>query len=143
DDGRVVILDFGLVRDAHGPRDDDGVGGTISTMAPEQAAGGAVGAPADWYSVGAVLYQCLTGRAPFQGTAGDVLRRKQSEDPRPPRSVAPSVPPDLDALCMDLLLRDPDARPTGAEVLHRIDVTRSEPPPPRTSAMAPARGTFV
>jgi hypothetical protein len=141
-DGRVVILDFGLVRDTATPHDDDGVVGTITHMAPEQAAGGVVRAAADWYAVGTVLYQCLTGRPPFQGGAGEVLRRKQTEDPRSPRTVAPTVPPDLDELCMALLRRDPEARAGAGEMLRRLEPRGSEAPP-ALGSIAPPRGTFV
>src|SRR5579883_2826523 len=60
DDGRVVLVDFGLLFDAAGPPPEDTVVGTARYMAPEQAANEAVGPPADWYSFGVVLYECLT-----------------------------------------------------------------------------------
>ncbi len=121
-DGRVVILDFGLVRDTveAAPAETDLIVGTISHMAPEQAAGEELGPPADWYSVGVVLYQCLTGRPPFEGLATDVLERKQREDPPRPRDVASGVPEDLDSLCMELLARDPRVRRCGADVVARL-----------------------
>jgi eukaryotic-like serine/threonine-protein kinase len=119
-DGRVVILDFGLVVEAARHDDDEGLVGTVSCMAPEQAAGLPVGREADWYSVGVVLYQTLTGRSPFLGPPPEVLLQKQLRDPPSPKSLLPSVPADLDALCMDLLARDPRKRPTAAEVLRRL-----------------------
>jgi tetratricopeptide (TPR) repeat protein len=122
-DGRVVILDLGLVRDSTDRHDAeaDVVVGTISHMAPEQAAGEDVGPAADWYSVGTVLYQCLTGRNPFEGGAFDVLSRKQTEDPPRPRDLVPDVPADLDALCMALLSRDATLRPSGDEVVFTLE----------------------
>src|SRR5258705_10456090 len=80
-------------------------------MAPEQAAGGELSRASDWYAVGVMLYTELTGRRPFEGSKGDVLGRKQFEDPSPPSSIADTVPADLDRLCMGLLRRDPKRRP--------------------------------
>jgi eukaryotic-like serine/threonine-protein kinase len=121
--GRLVLLDFGLVTAPAEPGragEQGAVVGTAAFMAPEQAAGHAVGPEADWYAVGAVLYLALTDRTPFVGAAEDVLELKQQITPMPPSSVAPTVPPDLEALCMDLLDRDPAARPGGREILDRL-----------------------
>jgi hypothetical protein len=146
-DGRVVILDFGLVRDAAAApsADDEVVVGTISYMAPEQAAADEITASADWYAVGAVLYQCLTGRAPFEGPAEEVLRRKQREDPAPPSVINPRVPPDLDVLCMELLARDPAARPSAEEVLRRLEPASRDSFSDRPSmpSVPPAPSRFV
>ncbi|MDB4966297.1 MAG: Serine/threonine-protein kinase PknA [Myxococcales bacterium] len=129
-DGRVVVLDFGLVIDADRIADAeptrDSVVGTISFMAPEQAARAAVGPEADWYAVGVILYLALTGRVPFQGPAADVLERKQLVDPPPPSSLFGDIPVDLDRLCVELLRIDPAARPSGREVLSRLHVADPE-----------------
>jgi len=121
-DGRVVILDLGLVLDtsARHAADLDEVVGSMIFAAPEQAAGEQVGPPADWYAVGSVLYHCLTGRPPFVGTLTQVMEQKWSRDPPRPRDIVPDIDPDLDALCMDLLSRDPAARPTGRDILRRL-----------------------
>ena len=66
------------------------------------------------------MYQLLTGRTPFQGSLPQVLRDKQQCDPPAPCSLADGVPEDLDRLCVDLLHRDPAARPDGREVLRRL-----------------------
>jgi serine/threonine protein kinase len=119
---RVVLLDFGMVGDTRAwDEDDRNAGGTPAFMAPEQAAGSAVMA-SDWYAVGVMLYQALTGVRPFDGHVAYVLMEKQRRDPVSPSLVDPglSVPEDLEALCMRLLARDPRARPTGAEVLARL-----------------------
>jgi hypothetical protein len=123
DEGRVAVLDFGLVIEAKG-RGEEGVVGTVSHMAPEQAAGRPVGPEADWYSVGVVLYQALTGHMPFVGSPPEVLLQKQLKDPPPPQSGMP----DLDALCMDLLSRDPAGRPSGGEVLRRLKLDEDSAP---------------
>jgi hypothetical protein len=121
DEGRVVILDFGLVTyaDERQTRSRFLVG-TEFYMAPEQAATRPVGPEADWYGVGVVLYQALTGVLPFVGRPKRVLELKQTSRPVAPRELLPEVPPDLDQLCMDLLATDPDRRPRGRDVLRRL-----------------------
>ena len=119
--GRVVLLDFGLVADldrAHTHTVDQG--GTPAYMSPEQVSGLPLTQASDWYNVGAVLYQALTGRLPFAGPAPQVMRRKQEGEPAPPHELAPDVPRDLDELCRDLLRRDPGSRPAGREVLRAL-----------------------
>lgn len=119
---RVVLLDFGMIGETHAWDDDAGrMVGTPLYMAPEQAAGATLPA-SDWYAVGVMLYEALTGSRPFEGNMAYVLMEKERNDPTPPSLRDPSgrIPPDLEALCMALLARDPSARPTGAEVLARL-----------------------
>ncbi len=120
--GRVVVLDFGLVRDSD--RDarasEVHVVGTAAYMAPEQAASKVIGPPADWYAVGVLLFESLTGKLPFSGRPLQILTDKQRLEPLPPRAFAPEVPPDLDALAVDLLKIDPAARPDGEAILKRM-----------------------
>jgi serine/threonine protein kinase len=122
--GRVVLLDFGLVseeRPWHRHDSEEGLLlGTPTYMAPEQARGHAATPASDWYAVGTMLYQALTGRRPFEGPMGQILQEKQYIEPVPPsrRVVDPeTVPRDLEMLCMQLLQIKPASRPTGAEVL--------------------------
>ena len=118
--GRVVLLDFGLVGDTRSTREKRRPGiGTAAYMAPEQACGDG-GRPADWYSVGVMLYEALTGVVPFEGRPEDVLTRKLVEAVRPPSTRAEGVPLDLESLCLDLLRLTPSRRPTGEEVLQRV-----------------------
>ena len=117
-EGRVVVLDFGLVSElgrAGGVSAAGGVSGTPGYMAPEQAAGESAGPPADWYAVGVMLYECLAGRRPFVGEAWQVMAAKQRQE-APPPSADPASPADLVALAARLLARDPAARPNLLEI---------------------------
>jgi serine/threonine protein kinase/tetratricopeptide (TPR) repeat protein len=122
EEGRVVLLDFGLVTEiVRGTqRSDASVVGTTSYMSPEQGASQPVGPAADWYSVGVILHELLTGRLPFDGAPLQVLMEKQTRDPAPPRELVPVVPRDLDALCVKLLARRPEDRPDAEEVALRL-----------------------
>ena len=126
-EGRVVLLDFGVATelrhtaDAMG-RDDGQMVGTARYMAPEQAFDDPPTPAADWYSVGVMLYEALTGAPPFQGAAVDVIAMKYAMDPRPPSECVEGVPADLDSLCVALLDRTPDRRPNGPDVLRLLGV---------------------
>jgi tRNA A-37 threonylcarbamoyl transferase component Bud32 len=119
--GRVVLLDFGLARPT-GTRSlkGDGLVGTPAYMAPEQAKEGPSQPAADWYAVGAMLYEVLTGRLPHNGSLVEILLKKQSEDPLAPIEVNPLADPDLSRLCVQLLQRDPAQRPRGREILAHL-----------------------
>ena len=126
-EGRVVLLDFGLVFSQHesidlGMTDDDAVLGTPLYMSPEQADGGTkLGPPSDWYGVGELLYQALTGRTAYQGKGMlALLAAKQEDRPAAPSTLVVGIPEDLEALCMALMERNPQRRPTGEEVLRRL-----------------------
>jgi len=121
-DGRVVLLDFGLITGTEqGDRSTvAGLCGTPEYMAPEQISDGRVGPPADWYSFGVILYEALTGRLPVKGTAVSIMADKLRVEPAAPRTLSPDVPPDLEALCVELLRIDPNARPVGRDILARI-----------------------
>jgi hypothetical protein len=110
-------------------------------MSPEQAADRPLTDASDWYSVGCMLYEALTGRRPFEGSPDHVLNRKQHEEPTPPREIDPSVSPNLERLCLQLLSRDPLRRPDGASVigaLGRVPSVATE-----RIAQQAARGPFV
>jgi serine/threonine protein kinase/tetratricopeptide (TPR) repeat protein len=118
-EGRVVILDFGLVAEVEGkePYDSVTLAGTPDYMSPEQGAQVPISRASDWYSVGVILYQALTGRLPFAGKFFEVMMNKQNFDPPAPSTLVSDIPPDLDDLCVRLLRRKPAERPSGAEVL--------------------------
>jgi serine/threonine protein kinase len=128
-EGRVVVLDFGLVSnttfvDPEAQDADRTVGGCVfgtpAYMSPEQAAGEAVTPASDWYAVGTMLFEALTGQLPFDGSVLEILRQKEEQEPTPPSEIVRGVPDDLDQLCRDLLRRDPVRRPSGAEILHYL-----------------------
>jgi tetratricopeptide (TPR) repeat protein/predicted Ser/Thr protein kinase len=122
DDGIPKITDFGLAKilDAgSGPTRSETWLGTPSYMAPEQAAGDSkrVGATADVYSLGAILYELLTGRPPFQGATLSILEQLRNHDPVPPRRLRRSVSLDLETICLKCLQKDPSKRYASAEAL--------------------------
>jgi tetratricopeptide (TPR) repeat protein len=129
-EGRVVILDFGLVADVRTLSGGAAIGGgTPAYMSPEEAAGGTCSDASDWYAVGVTLYEALTGSLPFTGSVADVLRDKRSRESRPPSDMAPDVPEDLSAVCAGLLHRTPERRLTGpAAVRALMRATPSSPP---------------
>jgi len=114
--GRARLLDFGILRDLD--REGLTLSGAVGTplyMSPEQVAGEPVGPPADLYSLGCMLYQLLAGRPPFMGRATKVLMRHIREKPEPPSRHRP-CDPRLEALCLALLNKEPEARPLVARV---------------------------
>jgi tetratricopeptide (TPR) repeat protein len=122
EDGAARVTDFGLAKRVEGGSGLTATGavmGTPSYMAPEQAQGKKdVGRPADVYALGAVLYECLTGRPPFKAaTTFDTLLQVVGDQPVPPRQLNPQVPPDLETVCLKCLRKEPASRyATAAEL---------------------------
>jgi hypothetical protein len=110
------ITDFGLAKqldEDSGQTATGAVMGTPSYMAPEQALGKAreVGPAADVYALGAILYETLTGRAPFKGSSVlDTLEQVRTREPVPPSQLQPRVPRDLETVCLKCLQKDPRKR---------------------------------
>jgi serine/threonine protein kinase len=119
--GRALLADFGIARGAEKGEAITRVGDVVGTpqyMSPEQARGGALDGRSDLFSLGAVGFALLSGRAPFAGgTAHEVFLKRLSEDAPPLLSVSPGASPELAAIVDRCLARDPAARFPDARAL--------------------------
>ncbi|WP_123029613.1 Stk1 family PASTA domain-containing Ser/Thr kinase [Mycolicibacterium stellerae] len=125
--GAVKVMDFGIARalsDANSVTQTSAVIGTAQYLSPEQARGEKVDARSDVYSLGCVLYEILTGEPPFVGdTPVAVAYQHVREDPVPPSQRHPGISPELDAVVLKSLAKNPDNRyQTAAEM--RADLIR-------------------
>jgi eukaryotic-like serine/threonine-protein kinase len=139
--GRTVkVCDFGIARllDSTALTSSHIIVGTSSYMSPEHVAGGPLDGRADLYSVGCVLFQMLTGTAPFVGEDPFKIAYQQLHNHPPTvRSRRPDIPEDLDGLVARLLAKDPAQRPATAAGV-RAELLRWSDPA-RAVATAPAR----
>ena len=126
--GHIKLLDFGLAHPDMGateaatthtsPHDGPTYGGTPQYMAPEQATGGAVTARTDLFSLGTLLFECLTGRLPFDGeTSFDYVRHMLADAPQPLYRLAPDAPDALAKLIDECLEKTPFRRPPSTGVV--------------------------
>jgi len=122
-DNEPKITDFGLAKrldSTDGQTQSGSVMGTPSYMAPEQAAGNTreVGTLADVYSLGAILFELLTGRPPFESDSPyDTLRQVVEQDPTPPSQLRSGIPRDLETICLKCLQKQPRKRYASAQEL--------------------------
>ena len=129
-DNRVIVLDFGLVQENFSEglmTSADTVAGTPRYMAPEQGMGGKLTGACDWYAVGVMLYESLSGKVPHEGRqAIELIRNKIEKDPLPLPNDC-DAPADLAALAMRLLARDPNQRPDAFEIAMSVSGTAMRP----------------
>jgi phage FluMu protein Com len=128
-DGTLKITDFGLAKQLDGTASvaaaaagtqSGAIMGTPAYMAPEQAGGKSkdIGPAADVYALGAILYECLTGRPPFQGnTTIDLLVQVVGTEPPSPRSLRADCPRELEIICLKCLQKNPAQRYASAGAL--------------------------
>jgi hypothetical protein len=129
--GTVKVADFGIARIVE-EEDGSEVGkpgeivGSARYMSPEQLMGKEATPRSDVYSVGVLLYHCLTGRPPFSGDVRALAQQHIHEDPTPPRKLNPKISPQMEAVILKALAKDPDHRyPSAVAMLDAIDVEPS------------------
>lgn len=134
-DGAPKVADFGLAKvlgTDSGLTRSEVVIGSPTYMAPEQAEGRAkqVGPPADVYALGVILYELLTGRAPFRAaTIQDTLEQVKHAEPVPPSQLQPGVPLDLETICLRCLEKEPTRRlATAVELAEELRRFRAGAP---------------
>ena len=133
-DGEPFITDFGIAKSIATDEtisNDGEIVGTIAYMAPEQARGDSrrTDRRADVYAMGVMLFELLTEYRPFRGTAQGILFQKDHQDAPSPRSLVPTLPRDIETICMKCLERDPDKRyQTARELAEELDRVQNNLP---------------
>ncbi|MFN7842811.1 MAG: protein kinase domain-containing protein [Pirellula sp.] len=115
-DGNVLVLDFGLVADldrVSKSQDEIVIAGTPPYMAPEQFESQAASPAVDWYALGVILYEAISGRLPFSGAVQDIYIAKKSDQFS---KLSSRECPDLVMLCQRLISKAPDNRPSFLEI---------------------------
>jgi hypothetical protein len=142
-DGRAKVTDFGIARAGDGTRltQTGTVMGTPEYMSPEQAEGRPVDHRADLYALGVVLYQMLTGRAPFRGTTPHTtLHAVIYEPPPPPRQINPALSADTEKVVLKALAKRPEERfQRGAEMVSAFRAALAGKPLPAAAAVVGPR----
>ena len=121
-DGNIKVMDFGIARakNSHLTQDNN-VLGTAHYVSPEQTRGQELGPTSDLYSLGVVMYECATGRVPFDGDdAISVALKQVNELPVPPSQINPGVDPDLERIILKCMEKDPAARFQSADELRQV-----------------------
>ena len=121
-DGNIKVMDFGIARakNSHLTQDNN-VLGTAHYVSPEQTRGQDLGPTTDLYSLGVVMYECATGKVPFDGDdAISVALKQVQEMPVPPSQVNPKVDPDLERIILKCMDKDPANRFQTADELKAV-----------------------
>ncbi|MDQ5895207.1 MAG: eukaryotic-like serine/threonine-protein kinase [Actinomycetota bacterium] len=128
--GLATVTDFGIARAGISEITEEGsIMGTVHYLSPEQAQGYEVSPQSDLYSIGVILYECLTGRVPFDGeTAVSVTLKQMQQEPVPPSAYNPAVSPALDAVVLRALQREPYDRFADADsFIAALDAAEADP----------------
>ncbi len=146
-DNRVRITDFGLAKctDDSQLTKSGTVLGTPNYMSPEQAMGQRVDFRSDIYGLGAVLYTCITGRAPFEGpTSLQILNQLRERPPHAILELKPETPQWLVEIIEKLMAREPDSRyQTASEILDALSQPSHKTDPPSPAALLPKRLSLI
>jgi len=129
-DGTVKVTDFGIAKALFSDTltQTGSLIGSVHYFSPEQAQGKPAAAPADLYSLGMLIFECLTGRLPFDGDNLVAIALKHvQETPPSPSSINPSITPDMEKIIMKALLKDPLKRYQSAEEM-LFDLERTGKP---------------
>src|SRR5918992_4288514 len=131
--GRIKVADFGIARIVEEDGEPGEIVGSARYMSPEQLMGKEATPRSDLYSVGVLLYHCLTGRLPFSGGVRELARQHIHENPAPPRELNEEISPHMEAVILRALAKNPDARyPSATAMLQDIEAApRTEKPPRR------------
>jgi serine/threonine protein kinase len=142
--GEPILMDFGLARrievgEDSGITQTGCIAGTPAYMSPEQIRGSReeVGPPSDIYSLGLILYELLTGRIPFQGSALEVISKTLLGDPPSIRDLRPNVDHELEQICMRMMAKSTEDRYESMSevavelkaVARRLKASESQKPP--------------
>ena len=136
---RLKVTDFGIARHGASQMTEAGsIMGTAQYLSPEQARGAPVTAASDLYSAGVVLYEMLTGKVPFAGdSAIEIAMKHVNELPKPPSSLRPEIPPELDQIVLRALAKDPEDRyQTAEEFIEDLERVEAGLPISRSTATA-------
>ena len=145
--GQVKVMDFGIARavaDTSATMTQTAaVIGTAQYLSPEQARGETVDARSDLYSAGCLMYELLLGRPPFTGESPvSVAYQHVREAPVPPSQLDPSIGPEIDAIVLKALAKEPDDRYQSAREM-KSDITRVLAGEQATVALAPMGAAAV
>ena len=139
--GRAILTDFGLaLLIDFGTRGE--IFGSPYYMAPEQAISSAAAVPqSDLYSIGVILYEMFTGQVPFEAELPlDIARMHMTDPPRPPRELRPAISPELEAVILKALAKEPEERyASGAALADALDRALQAKPVPAALPTAPRR----